>query len=284
MIVTPPAPEPIPFETLLSRSWALLRRNWIIVLPPIIAVVLVTAGVIALMAGFVAQALAHGGHARGASPPPGGGFAGIFAFAALAIVLSLWANAAMFGMADAAWAKGTATFADGNAAFRTRAGALIVAYVGLIGLAIVAAILILPTLGLAILALPLFTMYVIPSVVTGGRDGFTAIAESFRLVVRFFGASALALLILLGIQWGISMLATAPLYPLQLSIISSIGPAGVPRLPPAPLLVAGGVWFVIAMAIGQAYTGYYAIAIVGLYRSLFGRPGTEEPPAPVVPV
>ncbi|MBV8644423.1 MAG: hypothetical protein JO225_10960, partial [Candidatus Eremiobacteraeota bacterium] len=35
-----------------------------------------------------------------------------------------------------------------------------------------------PTLGIALIALPLFTMYVIPAVVSGGHDGYTAIGES----------------------------------------------------------------------------------------------------------
>ena len=39
----------------------------------------------------------------------------------------------MFGMAESAWERGTATFADGFAAFRARAGAALVAWLGLVG-------------------------------------------------------------------------------------------------------------------------------------------------------
>ena len=51
MIVTPPpAPQGIPLETLLSRSWALFKRNWIVALPPVIAMVVVLAGVAVIFA------------------------------------------------------------------------------------------------------------------------------------------------------------------------------------------------------------------------------------------
>ena len=226
MIATPPpAPAPVPLERLLSYSWALFKRNWIVALPPVIAFLIIGAAFAALVGGFVVALLTHGvGH--GASRLIGPSLAGIFGFVVLTVVVGVWAQAAMFGMADAAWAKGTATFGDGFAAFTSRGGSLILAVIGIFGLVLAALILALPTLGLSILALPLFTMYVLPSVVTGGRDGFTAIGESFRLVVRFFGSSAIVLLVLLGIQYGISLLASAPFYMMQPS-----GGDGVPHLP-----------------------------------------------------
>ncbi|HWT05098.1 MAG TPA: hypothetical protein VN224_05030, partial [Xanthomonadales bacterium] len=214
-------------------------------------------------------------------------FAGALVYAAVVVTVGLWSYAAMYGMADAAWAKGTTTFADGFTAFRTRAGALFVAGIGVVGLGICAAMLALPTLGLALLALPLVTMYVAPAVVTGRCDGFTAIAESFRLVRRFFGASGIALLVLLGINYGISMVASFPIYPLEFALLPSGGETK-PHLPPTGVLVGAGLWFVLAMIASQAYLGYYTIAIVGLYRSLYAQPGASAapppPPGPSVPV
>jgi hypothetical protein len=281
IVTPPPAPQGIPLEMLLSRSWALFKRNWIVALPPVIAMVVVLAGIALLFAAIIAALFAHGLARSAPSPQVGAGFfAGILVFAGVALVVSIWAQVAMFGMADAAWAKGTATFADGFAAFRARGGALVVAIIGIFGLGIAALILFFPTLGLSFLALPLFTMYVLPSVVTGGRDGFAAIAESFNLVKRFFGPSAIVLLVLLAIQYGISMLASAPLFPMQFAIASSAGQGTQPHLPAPGLLVFAGVWFVLAMVVAQAYVGFYTIAIVGMYRSLFAQPGVGEPPAP----
>lgn len=277
MIITTPPPEPIRFETLLSLSWAVFRRNWIVALPPVIALGLIIAGY-ALFVGFIfIGASAHGGLQK-ASPSFGGALAlAAFLFMVEVFVVVLWSYAAMYGMADAAWAKGTATFADGFAAFRTRTGALIVAGIGMAGVAIAAVILALPTLGLAFLALPLVTMYVAPSVVTGGRDGFTAIAESFRLVRRFFGTSAIALLVLLGIHYGISLLATFAIFPLELAILPMLN-SPAPHFPAVPVIALAGLWFILALLAAQAYTGYYAIAIVGLYRSLFAQPAAAAPP------
>jgi hypothetical protein len=283
LIVTPPpAPQPLPLETLLARSWALFRRNWIVALPPVIALVVIAAVGAAVFGAIVVAAFAH--RVDRLTPALGGGFAlGFLAFFVVAIAAGIWAQAAMFGMADAAWAKGTATFADGFAAFRRCGLALIVAGIGIIGLAIVAFVLALPTLGLAFLALPLFTMYVVPSVVTGGRDGFTAVGESFRLVQRFFGTSAIVLLVLLGIQYGISMLASAPLFPLQMAAAASLGNHKDAVVPALGYLAAAGVWFVLVMIVVQGYTAYYTIALVGLYRSLFGQPGPAQPPGPSAP-
>lgn len=282
MIVTPPAPEPIRFETLLSLAWSVFRRNWIVALPPVIAMLIVFAAMGAFAGTVVALSLAHGGLGRGASPFGPGVVVSYLVLVAAMLVVSLWSFAAMYGMADAAWAKGTATFGDGFTAFRTRSGALIVAFVGFAGLGIAALVLMLPTLGLALLALPLVTMYVVPAVVSGGRGGFAAIGESFRLVRRFFGTSAIALLVLLGIQYGISFLAAFAIFPLEFAVLPGPGQTE-PHVPPVGLLAVSGIGFVVALLVAQAYTGYYTIAVVGLYRSLaLGRPGADAAPGPVL--
>ncbi len=38
------------------------------------------------------------------------------------------------------------------------------------------------------------------------------------------------------------------------------------------------------MLVAQAYTGYYTIAIVGLYRSLFAQPSAPEPASGLVTI
>jgi hypothetical protein len=287
IVTPPPVPEPIRFEVLLSQSWTLFRRNLIVAVPPVIATVIGLAGAAVLVGALVTGAVARGLFERHA-PPLDGGFVGMLLtsmliYVGVMLVVGLWAYAAMYGMADAAWAKGTATFADGFTAFRTSAVSLVVAWIGVIGLAIVAMILALPTLGLSFLALPLVTMYAAPSVVTGRRDGFSAIAESFALVRRFFGVSAIALLILIAVNYGISMMASFPIYPLEFAFLPTAGQP-VPHLPPVGFLVAAGLWFVLAMMVAQAYLGYYTIAIVGLYRSLCAQPPAGAPPRPSAPV
>ena len=283
IVMPPPAPEPIRFEVLMSQSWTLFKRNWIVAVPPVIALLVGLAGTAAVLGAIVANASAHGLFERHAPMPDATFFTPLLTsslvYAVVMLAVSLWSYATMYGMADAAWANGTATFGDGFTAFRTRSGALIVAGIGVACLAFAAAILALPTLGLAPLALPLVTMYVAPTVVSGRCDGFTAIGESFRLVHRFFGASAIALLILLAISYGISTVATIPLFPLELAFLPRPGET-MPHIPAVGFLVAAGLWFFLAMIVAQVYLGYFTLAIVGLYRSLRAQPdaGVGQPP------
>lgn len=277
MIVTP-TPEPIRFETLLSLSWSVFRRNWIVALPPVIAFFVYITGIVAFIAVFAATAIAH--HRPDSIPASvyGGFLSALLAFVVVMVVVGVWAYAAMFGMADAAWATGRATFGDGFRAFRRRGPALFVALIAMAGLAIVAVILALPTLGIALLAFPLATMYVIPSVISGGHGGFTAIGESFRLVRRFFATSAISLLVLLAIQYGVSMLGTASILPLQFAVMPSHGET-MPHMPPIGLMTFSGFGLIISIVAGQAYMGFFTVALVGLYRSLFVAAPPLPPPA-----
>jgi len=285
MVAPPPAPEPIRFDTLLAQSWTLFRDNWIVALPPVVGFGLILVAVIAYVAAAVVTALAHGAFAHGGIEHGANGFVaalvlGYLGLIVLIIVVSLWVNAAMFGMADAVWARGTTTFADGFAAFRTRSGALFVAGIGLVGVALAALFLALPTLFLSFLAFPLVTMYVLPSVVGGGRGGFAAVGESFRLVRDFFGVSAISCLVLAGIQYGVSMLSSFAIVPLEFSMIPTT-PDGPPHMPPIWLLGTSGMFFLLGMLAAFAYGGYHTIAVVGLYRSLRAQPRPDPGRPPV---
>jgi hypothetical protein len=269
-----PVRDPLAFDALLSASWALFRRNWIVALPPVIAMCVWLVGIVLLVGVGVALAIAGGVKQH----EPSGSLIGLVAVVYVllcvgGIALSVWAYTAMFGMADAVWERGTTTFADGNAAFRSRGGALVVAFIGLIGVGIVALILALPTLFIALLALPLFTMYVLPAVVGGRRGGFEAIGDSFRLVRAHFVPSLITCVVLFGILYGISFIAVIPILPLEFAMMPSQGET-TPNMPPLTLLVFGGLGYLVGIALQLAYSGFYAIALVGMYRSL-----TAAPPA-----
>jgi hypothetical protein len=245
-------------------------------LPPVIAALIIIIAVVIL--ALVAIAVAVG---TGSTQQPN--TAAIVVLVVLYIVLcvgvaalSLWAYGAMFGMADAAWERGTATLADGNAAFRTRGGALLVAVIGLLGVGIVALILALPTLFISLLAFPLFTMYVLPAAVVGRRGGFEAIGESFRLVRRFFLPSLIAFVVLFGISYGISFIGAIPIIPLELAMMPGAGETTM-HVPSIPLIIFGSIGYIVAIVLQLAYAGFYAIALVGLYRSLVVPP--PVPPA-----
>ncbi len=285
-MTTAPVPAPIGFDTLLTRTWALFRRNWIIALPPIIAGIIAVVLIVAVLAFFVVAALASAGSADRAVEKLGPAF--VFSYLAavlVALAVTLWGYVAMFGMADAAWERGTATFADGFAAFRARAGAVLVAWIGLVGLAIVALILSIPTLFIALLAFPVVTMYVLPSVVSGGRGGFEAIGESWQLVRRYPGQSIIAFLVLVAIWYGISFVGAIFILPVEFSVMPR-GSETMPHMPPVPLLAFGGVGYFISIALSMAYSGFFALALTGLYRDLAPRPVIQPfppPPAGIVP-
>jgi len=273
-VVRPPAPEPVRFEALLSLSWAVFRRNWIVALPPFI--VLATYVVISALyfAGLYWWSVAHGGIAK---PVPNENVFWVItgAYALLVVAAALWSFIATYAMADAAWAKGTASFGDAFAAFRTRSGAMLVAFAGVCGVVIAAVVLALPTLFLSLLAVPLVTMYVPQAVVSGRRGGFAALGESFRLVRAFFGPSAISLLVLLGIRYGIACLAGFAIVPLEFAMMPGPGHS-TPHMPPIGFVVFSAATFVVALLVAEAYSGYYTIAVVGLFRALRAHPTAVE--------
>ena len=274
--------EPIAFDRLLAQSWALFKQNWIVAAPPLIAggVVLVT---LAVLAAFAAAALTAG---KDVNHPSGSTIVllvgAYLLFAVVALPAAWWAVLAQYGMADAVWLRGTTGLREGTAAFRARWAPSFVAVLGLTGLAIAALILALPTLGIALLALPLFTMYVVPSVVGGGRRGFAAISESFRLVRRFFLPSLIVLLVLFAIQFGIGMIGGIGMYPLEFSLLSSSGKDAALQLPPLPLLVFAALFYLASLVAGIAYSGFYAIALTGMYRALAAQPQAPPPAGEIV--
>lgn len=270
-----PVPPPIGFDTLLAQTWALFKRNWIIALPPVIAGIafVVTIAVLAI----VAIVASGGRHQTVASSNVLSVIVISYAVAfVVGVALSLWTYAAMYGMADAAWEHGVTSFADGWAAFRENWGRVLTAGIGMAGVALAALILAVPTLGLALIALPLFTMYVFPAAVSGGRDGFDAIGDSFRLVRRFFGQSAITALILYAIMYGIGFIGVFAIVPLEFAVIPT-GHETAPRVPPIPLVLFSVAAYLIMMLVSVAYTGFVALARTGLYRDLAGRSGV--PPA-----
>ncbi|HZX68392.1 MAG TPA: hypothetical protein VFE70_05885 [Candidatus Elarobacter sp.] len=272
-------PEPSAFEKLLSASWTLFRRNWIVAAPMFIAAFVILAAVVAFAGIALAIAVSSGFFSQ--QHAPSGGFIALIVVFYLvlligSIALALWAQCATFGMADAAWERGTTTLADGNAAFRSRAGAVLLAVIGLIGVTILAFILALPTLGIALLALPLFTMYVLPAAVGGRRDGFEAIAESFKLVRWNFAPSVITALVLYAISYGISFLAVIPILPLEFAFLPA-GDQTTPQIPPIPLFLFAGFGYIAAIALSLAYQGFSAIALTGLYRSLTSRAPVSQP-------
>jgi hypothetical protein len=192
--------------------------------------------------------------------------AAIVVMFAIAVASGLYAVAAPYGMADAAWSRGTTSLADGWAAFRGSWGALSAAGLAIFGVAIAALILALPTLGLSLLALPLVTMYVVPSIVVGGRGGFAAVGESFSLVGRSLGRSAVLLLVQIALSYALGYVTSIAIAPLALSMIR-LGTEPALQAPPF-VLVAGALVGLVYVLGSMALGGFSTIALSGFYRWL----------------
>lgn len=267
-----PPDGPMPLEAVFARAWALLRTNWFIALPPIVVVTLCLSFAAPFVVATFSTAFGHGDHLPRPHVP--GWAMASFAVAYAAMLLGGFsAIVMMFGMADAAWAGGGATFGDGFSALGTRSGALAAASLGLLGVSLLALILALPTLGLSMLAFVVFTIYVMPAVVGGGRGGFAALAESFRLVRSSFVRSAIGIALLIAGSYAISFAGYFSVLPLTVWFMKVVSePSRLQTLPapPVALIVACGSIYLVITILSLAYYGYYALVLVGMYRSLVG--------------
>lgn len=182
-------------KDIFLHALVLLRRNLIIVLPSLV-VGLIAAGVAALLssAGYLSWGFFGDLNAQG----PGAFwmfFATIVALG-LRIFGALVVIAFTTGMAGAAWARGTATLADGFAAFKREGLQVLLAIVLLFLIGLVAAALVVPTFGISMLAYMLFMIYTMPAVVVGDRPAQDALVDSIRLAAQNFGVT-LALVVLI---------------------------------------------------------------------------------------
>jgi hypothetical protein len=188
----------------------------------------------------------------------GGAMMSAAILAALGVVAYIATMAYTVGMAGAAWAKGTATLADGSAAFSEEAGNILITAIGLILLGIVAAVLAIPTLGLALLAYSLFTLYAMPAAVIGKRPGFGSISESFQIATKRFVPTLIIAILIFVISF-VLKLVTVPLY-----FIPFLGP------------IINGV-------ISQIVIAFAMLVIVGEYLNLRASgalTATAAPPTP----
>ena len=233
-----------PIESVFSRAWQLLSGNWIMIVPGVIIGAIV--GIVTAVAAASNQPVVgadgtyHFANAMGAALT--GVIAGI-----IGLVGFVATEAYTVGMAGAAWTRGTTTLADGSAAFRDSAGNIIMTAIGLVLLAIVAAVLVIPTLGLSLLAFVLFTLYAMPSAIIGRNPGFSAIGESFRITMRRF-VPTLIIAILVGVISLVAGFVTLPLH-----FIPLLGP-------------------IVAAILTQIVVVYAVLVIVGEYLALRGAP------------
>jgi hypothetical protein len=278
LVIAAPAPEPkVNISEIFSRSWVLLRANPI-VLAPLLIPLLVFVVVALVVAAIVIAVIAHGDasswprvtSAKGLPSAPI--LCGVAAMYIAGIALEIALFAGLYGLAAAAWTRGTATAADFWRAAGTRFWPTCASIVGFIGLGILAVLLVIPTLGVAFLALPLFTVFVFPAVVAGGRGGFAAIGESIRLVRANLLTSVLTVVLLYAVNYLGSFIVFPFIVPLQLSFMSSASESHGTFVLPAAWQVELAVFgYFLTTIITVGVFAFGSIVQTGMYLTLRER-------------
>ncbi len=273
-----PAPEDkVNISEIFSRSWALLRANPIVLAPLLIPLLLFI--VIALVVAAIVIAVIA--HADGSSWPritsakglPSAPIlCGVAAFYLTGIALEVALFAGLYGLAAAAWTRGTATAADFWRAAGTRFWPICASIVGFIGLGIVAVLLVIPTLGVAFLALPLFTVFVFPAVVAGQRGGFAAIGESIRLVRANLLTSVLTVVLLYAVNYIGSFIVFPFILPLQISFMTDASAShGMFVMPAAWQIELAVFGYFLTTIITIGVFAFGSIVQTGMYLTLRER-------------
>jgi len=225
-----------------GRSWRLLRSNWLIVVPGL---------VVGAVSGIVTQLLLPvNADLSGPLADVPASIATTLAVNVVAIVAALLSIAYTTGMANAAWERGTATFADGRRALQRDTGRILVAMLALGLIGVVAALLAPYTALLSLAAYAFLCLYTMPSAVVGERNGLAAIAESARMAYAYALPTLLTILAIFAIGIVVGILAAlVDLMPLLGHVLSAI--------------------------VLQAVVAYVTLLVVGLYRAERGL-GTAE--------
>lgn len=222
-----------PVESLLARSWRLLNANWYIIVPGL---------VIGIGAGIVIGLLAFAGYrADQTAPSPLAPMTALLS-SIVWVVASITSLAYTTGMAQAAWETGKASFDDGRRAFRENGVQVFVALIVLTIIGMMALLLMIPTLGLSLLAFAFFFLYTIAFVIVRDCTAVDAIVASCRFAMQNFAATLLITVVM-------GALAFAALLPMMLlAVVPLAGP-----------LLSG--------ALVQAIAAFFALLIVGEIRA-----------------
>jgi hypothetical protein len=244
-----------------ERAWQLLSNNWIMIVPAIVIAIVAAILVWALGLFGFASAVGFGTVGMGGAGLGAAMLTGIIVGLVI-LIAGILTVAYTTGMAEAAWRTGTATLADGAAAFREDAGSLLAAIVLLFILGIIAVVLAPFTLALSLLAYWLFFIYTFASVVVGKRSGTEALAESARLTASNF-LMTLGVVVLLCIAFFIAAWVGGVLHRIVI-----VGP-------------------IVSYLIQEIVAAYATLVIVGEYLKLrapqpvsAGGPPTAPPPPP----
>jgi hypothetical protein len=229
-------------ESVFARAWVLLRSNWSIMVPGFLAGA--ASGVLQALLLQPLSAVSVGDASFLSAAALERGLVSL-----IGLLASIVAITYTTGMAQAAWERGTATFADGGRAFTAGAGHVFMAIIVLTVAAFLATLLSVFTLGLALLAFFYFSMYTLAAVVVGRRSGLEGFLESVRIASTRVSTTITVIVGLVGIFVLVGVLATV------LSFVPFLG-------------------LILAAIIFQGIAAYFTLVIVGEYLALRSTPPT----------
>jgi hypothetical protein len=225
-------------DGVFSRSWQLLRSNWTIVVPGLL---------VGAISGVLTAIFAPPISLDSASAPVSSNVfvIGRFATTFVSIVATIVSITFTTGMANAAWQRGSAVFADGARAFGRDGTRVLVAMIGLFALGIIATAIAPYTFFLSLLAYLYLFIYTMAAAVVGELGGLDAIRLSAQIAIQRAAPTAIMVILIVFIT-------------LVMSIVASFF-AETPFV--GPLLSA---------LVLQAAIAYLTLVVVGEYLALHG--------------
>jgi cytochrome c oxidase subunit IV len=246
-----------PLDGTFRRAWQLLARNWVIIVPALVVGV-ITGAVLYLLDAYGAISVGSLDELNGGGPAAFTAFIGSIVAILVRIVGAIVSIAYTTGMAAAAWKRGSATLADGTAAFRADAGQIFIAMLLLFLLGLIAATFMDFTYYTTLLLYAIFVLYTMPAVIVGQRSGVDALVESFRIAGKNFWTT-LGVVVLIG-------------------LIAAAGGIVAELVHDFPLLGQ-----IVALVLMEAVVAYATLVVVGEYialRPTLDRPAEDVPPPP----
>jgi hypothetical protein len=249
----------------LTSSFQLLLKNWTLAAPPlavglVVLVLVLVMGGASLLAMMGGAGMMAGNNSDAGAGAMAAGLGALFGTLGLAVlvgaVLGVIANAATCSAADDAWNGRTINL--GASVSRALGMFLnLLVFIVIVGLACgIVAITFVGPLVVAVLM-----MYGLPAIVIGGRSGIDAISDSFQMVTKNFGPSAMAFL----------------------GLIAAFVVVGIVNV------IVGHIPFIgtlISLVLGALVSAFVAVVTVRFYTLLRGSGGvmiTTPAPPPMAP-
>jgi hypothetical protein len=238
-------------EGTFRRAWVLLTHNWIIVVPALVVGV-ITGVILYGLAAYADISVGSPSDLNGSGIDVFTSFIGTVIAIVVRILGAIVSIAYTTGMAGAAWKRGTATLADGTAAFKHDAAQVFIAIMLLFALGIVAAVFMQFMFYITIPLYAIFVLYTMPAVIVGERPAIEGLIESFQIAWKNFWTTfaVVALIFVIAIAGGVigGLVHAIPL-----------------------------VGQVVELVLMEAVVAYATLVIVGEYFQL--RPTLDQPPA-----